>query len=103
MRRAAKVDANQAAIVAVLRQVGASVQPLHAVGGGVPDLLVGYRGRNWLVEVKDGEKPASARKLTPDQAEWHAAWRGQVAVLKSDEEALAWAVWVRGLPMGAAE
>ena len=32
MRRAAKVDANQAFIVAALRDIGATVQPLHMVG-----------------------------------------------------------------------
>ena len=89
MRRAAKVDANQAEIVAALRAVGATVQPLHSVGKGCPDLLVGYRGRNLLIEVKDGAKPPSARKLTPDQIEWHATWRGSVAQAKSIEEALA--------------
>ena len=49
--RVAKVDANQAAIVKVLRQMGASVQPLHTVGQGTPDLLVGIQGRNYLLEV----------------------------------------------------
>ena len=45
MRRAARVDRNQAEIVVALRAGGASVQPLHAVGKGVPDLLVGWRGK----------------------------------------------------------
>lgn len=94
MRRAAKTDANQTDIVATLRKIGATVQPLHGVGSGCPDLLVGYRGadgvaRNYLVEVKDGAKPPSARKLTPDQVEWHIAWRGQVAVADSIEAAIA--------------
>jgi hypothetical protein len=31
------------------------------VGRGVPDLLVGWRGTNLLLEVKDGNKPQSAR------------------------------------------
>lgn len=88
MRRAAKVDANQSEIVAALRGVGCSVQPLHAVGGGVPDLLVGTGGVNMLVEVKDGSKPPSARRLTPDQREWHEAWRGNVCVVSSVPEAL---------------
>lgn len=88
MRRAAKVDANQSEIVAALRGVGCSVQPLHAVGGGVFDLLVGKGGTNWLVECKDGSKPPSARRLTPDQREWHDAWRGNVAVVKDVSEAL---------------
>ena len=88
MRRAAKVDANQAEIVAALRGVGCSVQPLHAVGGGVPDLLVGKGGVNLLVEVKDGSKRPSARRLNAVQQEWHDAWRGNVAVVSSVAEAL---------------
>lgn len=88
MRRAAKVDANQAEIVAALRKIGASVQPLHAVGAGCPDLLVGWRGMTSLLEVKDGSKPPSARKLTEDQVKWHAEWRGQVTVVSTVEEAI---------------
>lgn len=88
MRRAAKVDANQAEIVAALRAVGATVQPLHAVGQGCPDLLVGYRGINFLLEVKDGEKPPSARKLTPDQVSWHDTWRGSSWVVMNPKMAL---------------
>lgn len=88
MRRAAKVDDNQAEIVAALRKIGASVQPLHAVGQGCPDLLVGWRGMTSLLEVKDGKKPPSARKLTEDQEKWHANWRGQVAVVETIEQAI---------------
>jgi hypothetical protein len=88
MRRASRVDANQAEIVTALRGVGCSVQPLHAVGEGVPDLLVGKNGTNFLVEVKDGAKPPSARQLTGPQREWHDAWRGNVAVVKNVAEAL---------------
>jgi len=88
MRRAAKVDDNQAEIVAALRKIGATVQPLHAVGQGCPDLLVGWRGMTSLLEVKDGAKPPSARKLTEDQEKWHANWRGQVAVVETVEQAI---------------
>lgn len=88
MRRAAAVDQNQAAIVEALRVVGCTVQPLHAVGQGCPDLLCARNGVNYLIEVKDGSKPPSARKLTRDQVLWHDAWRGQVAVVTSVKEAL---------------
>ena len=87
--RAAKVDANQKSIVDALRRAGASVQLLHRVGEGCPDALAGYRGRNVLVEIKDGAKPPSARKLNDVQVEWHAAWRGQVATVTSEAEAFA--------------
>lgn len=89
MRTAAKVDANQPEIVAALRRVGATVQPLHAVGRGCPDLCVGWRGATFLLEVKDGAKAPSKRKLTDDQVDWHDGWKGQVAVVCSVEEALA--------------
>lgn len=88
MRRAAKVDRNQPEIIRCLRRAGAEVEPLHAVGKGCPDLLVGFRGMNYLLEVKDGEKPPSKRTLTPDQIVWHEKWRGQKEVVKNVEEAL---------------
>jgi len=86
VRRAAKIDANQPAIVQALRAFGATVQPLHTVGAGVPDLLVGYRGRTALVEVKDGLRPPSERRLTTDQQEWHGNWRGGTLAIVCDVE-----------------
>ncbi|MCU1279805.1 MAG: hypothetical protein JWM53_3351 [bacterium] len=88
---AARVDANQPDIVRALRGAGASVQLLHTVGAGCPDLLVGIDGANLLIEVKDGSKPPSKRVLTPDQTEWtewHRTWCGQVTVANSIAEAL---------------
>ena len=83
-----RIDANQPEIVKALRAVGASVQSLAEVGRGVPDLLVGYRGKQHLLEVKDGSKPPSARRLTEDEQNWHDAWRGKVWVVKTVDEAL---------------
>lgn len=85
MRQRARVDINQREIVAALRRAGASVQVLSQVGQGVPDLLVSRAGTNYLLEVKAGPRDA----LTPDEAAWHDAWRGQVCVVRSAEEALA--------------
>lgn len=87
-RQAARVDANQAEIVAALRKAGAKVEHMHAMGGGFPDLLVMWRGVLTLLEVKDGNKPPSARKLTPDQVKWHAEWKECVFVVESVEQAL---------------
>lgn len=70
MSRAKRVDANQSSIVSALRDIGAFVQTLHMVGQGVPDLLVIYRGKIHVAEVKDGNKPKSARKLTEAEIEW---------------------------------
>lgn len=48
---------------------------------------MGYRGVNILLEIKDGAKPHSARKLTPDEVLWHAKWSGQVTVVYGPEDA----------------
>ena len=87
MRRAAKIDANQRLIVEALRKAGATVQSLAAVGHGVPDLLVGYRSKTALVEVKDGSKCPSARQLTADQQQWHQTWQGGTLAVVPDVEA----------------
>ena len=88
MRRASRVDENQAEIVLGLRAFGASVQPLHAVGQGCPDLLVGYNGTNYLIEVKNPEKPKADQYLTPRQFDWHAGWNGQKRVVRTTEQAI---------------
>jgi len=86
--RAARIDANQPKIVALLRKAGVTVQPVHTVGGGVPDLLCAFLGLNFLVEVKDGAKIPSAQKLTPDQIEWHKNWGAPVHIVNSEQAAL---------------
>ena len=88
MRRAAKVDANQADIVEALEGIGCSVAVTSWVGKGFPDLVVGYRRTNFMLEVKDGSKVPSARRLTPDQERWHSTWRGRVVVVESVDDAL---------------
>jgi hypothetical protein len=91
-RRAAKVDANQSAIVAALRKMGCSVQPLHMVGQGCPDILVGYDGLNLMLEIKDGDKVPSAQGLTDAQDVWHCDWLGQVEVVNSPEQAVKYVI-----------
>lgn len=88
MRRAARTDANHREIVDALRKVGASVADTSGVGGGFPDLVVGVRGITFLLEVKDGSKPPSARKLTEDQAEFARMWRGHWVCVSSVDEAI---------------
>ena len=68
---ASRVDANQADIVRALRGIGASVLHCHTLKNAF-DILVGYRGRTFLMEIKASEK----EKLTPGEAEFKANWRG---------------------------
>lgn len=90
MRRRGRRDGNHRDLVRALRQIGASVQDLADVGGGCPDLLVGLAGRTVLLEVKDGNRPPSERRLTVPEEEWIDAWRGgPVAVVENLAEAVA--------------
>lgn len=87
-----KIDANQRDIVKALQLAGASVCDLSGAGRGVPDLLVGYQGRNLLMEVKRPWEKGIAKSdlnLTPPQQEFFAEWLGQVATVTTPEEALA--------------
>ena len=89
MKKRGRVDANQKEIVGFLRAIpGVSVVSLASVGGGVPDILVGFRRRNYIFEIKDPDKIPSQRKLTKAQKEFHETWRGQVAVAETFGEIL---------------
>lgn len=78
--RARRVDANHRDIIAALRKCGASVKDTSRLPGFV-DCVIGFRKRLWLAEIKDGDKPPSARKLTPDEQDFHDTWRGPAIVI----------------------
>jgi hypothetical protein len=83
------VDSNHKTIVAAIRdQLAASVQDLSSIGQGCPDILVGWRGYNFLVEIKDGDKFPAHRRLTVAEHDWHEKWAGQVIVAISAEDAI---------------
>jgi len=81
MRRAARVDANQEQIVSALRAAGAYVWII-----GLPvDLLVGFRGHTFLVEIKTTSK----KRLTGLQADFFENWSGStLSRIDSPEAAL---------------
>ena len=81
MRYAARVDANQDQIVVALRAAGAYVWII-----GLPvDLLVGYKGHTFLVEIKRTAKS----RLTPLQADFFESWGGgTLARIDSPDAAL---------------
>ena len=79
IRRAARVDANQAQVVSALRAAGAYVWII-----GLPvDLLVGYKNHTFLVEIKDGPK----KRLTDLQDDFFKTWTGGTLVRIDGPEA----------------
>lgn len=67
-----RVDENQKQLVHTFIALGASVLNLSTVGRGCPDLLIGYRGKSVLVEIKRDEKAA----FTEPQIKFMQNWRG---------------------------
>lgn len=83
VRRAAKVDGNQSEIVEALRGIpGLTVAITSAVGNGFPDIVVGYRGFNFLFEIK--QRPE--QQLNAVQQGFHDNWHGQVQKVSSLKE-----------------
>ena len=86
MKQHGRIDANQRAIVKLLRQwPGATVHSTADLGGGFPDLILGYRQQTLILEVKTPKG-----KLTPQQEDWHSGWTGSpVVILRSEDDAIA--------------
>lgn len=81
--RVCRTDINQKDIMRDLKKIGASVQSLHTVGEGCPDLLVGYRGYNYPIELK-----IPGGKLRDRQIEWFDDWKGTAYVADSFDAVL---------------
>jgi Holliday junction resolvase len=72
MYRPRRVDENQKTLVHTFIALGASVLNLSTVGRGCPDLLIGYKGKTVLVEIKRDEKA----KYTEPQVKFMQNWKG---------------------------
>lgn len=87
MRRAARRDENHGSIKDVFESLDCSVLDVAGIPCGF-DLIVGYKTQAIAVEVKDGEKPPSAQKLTPNEFSAHLNWRGPKAIVTNNDEAI---------------
>lgn len=88
-RRAARIDANQPALVKELRQAGYKVAITSGLGNGFPDLVVRHPTDQTalrLCEVKDPAKVPSARKLTKEEKEFAARWGDAVILIERFED-----------------
>ena len=85
----AKVDANQADIVAELRRLGAYVLLVHRLKNCC-DCLIMYKGFCVAVEIKDGEKAPSQCELSAGEREFMDQWTsngGKWALVESIKDA----------------
>lgn len=82
-----KRDANEGEVIATLRAYGLSVVTLDTP----VDLLCGYGGKTWAVEVKVGKAP-----LTEAQIAFFETWRGNHTVIRCVADAEEFAKEIRG-------
>lgn len=75
-------DLNQSTIVRQLRQMGASVEVVSQQAHGF-DLVVGWRGRNYVVEVK---QPGKKHELTELERHRLNTWAGRYMIIDSTQD-----------------
>ena len=78
-----RADCNQQEIVDELRKKEVSVIILSQVGRGCPDLLVGWYGVNYLLEVKDKDGD-----LSDSQKVFFDNWQGRAYIVRSIDEVM---------------
>lgn len=86
-----KKDANEPEIVAALNSVGAECVSCSGDPTLGFDLLILWRGRLFIAEVKDGSLPPSARRLTENELKRQAQCAGhgiRYLVLLNPDQAL---------------
>lgn len=79
-----KADANTKGIVDDLRKAGVSVRFI----GKPLDLIVGYAGQTFLIEIKNPNGKDKRGKSWEQQLKFMEEWRGQVCVCHTTEEVL---------------
>ena len=85
MRHTHRKDEIQDVVVSYLRASGVSV----SVIGKPVDLMIGFRGKTWPLELKSGHK-GYAKALNERQQKFKDNWSGEVLVFHSLQDAIDW-------------
>ena len=86
-RRAAKKDANHNEIANAFVSLGYSVLDVSQLKNCC-DLIAAKGTRTIAVEVKDGAKPPSARKLSEGEVKFKDCWLGEWALVESVDDVI---------------
>jgi len=99
MRRNTRVDNNQKEIVKVMKKLGYTVEDIK----WPCDKLLGKRGLNFLIEIKNEDNSPSQKKLTPKQEKFHENWNGQIDIIESVDQFIAWdkRTWEKFVRLGS--
>lgn len=96
MRVRARADSNHTQIVKAFRDCGASVMDTKQLGKGAPDIVIGLNKQCVAIEIKDGAKVPSQRKLTPDEVKFHDEWQGWIEIVYSVDDVINLVNRIRG-------
>lgn len=83
-KHAASKDANKDQVVALMQKLGIATLDLKEPA----DLLIAKRFITVVVEIKDGEKDPSKRRLTTNERKFYDRWPGLYAVVENDQDVL---------------
>ena len=86
-RWARRVDSNHAEVVGWFEDLHCSVINVSRTPCGF-DLVVGYGGLSICVEVKDGKKSPSRRKLSDTEKKVHDRWTGGARIVKDMQDVI---------------
>jgi len=85
--RAARVDDNQKEVVALFRKLGWAVLIISQLKNCC-DIMASKAGRTIAVEIKDGKKPPSARKLSAGEEKFKNDWKGEYQLVICNEDVI---------------
>lgn len=83
MRRAHRVDENQADILRAFGRLGCSVLDMSGLGNGAPDAAIGFGGLVAFVEIKNPLQPPSKQKLTDRERKFKERWTGGLYLIRN--------------------
>lgn len=86
-RRAARKDANHNEITDCFFSLGYSVLDISQLKNAC-DAIVAKGKRTIAIEIKDGTKPPSQRKLSDGETKFKESWNGEWALIESIEDVL---------------
>lgn len=86
-RRAAKVDDNQKEVVALFRKLGWYVLIISQLKNCC-DIVVSKNNVTIAIEIKDGKKPPSSRKLSEGELKFKSEWKGLYELVICDEDVI---------------
>lgn len=86
-RRAAKTDDNQKEVVALFRKLGWCVLIVSQLKNCC-DIIVSKDGVTIAIEIKDGKKPPSARKLSKGELDFKNEWLGEWRLVETESDVL---------------